>query len=362
MATGAFAVPSMEALCKSDRLDIVALVTGPLQNDKKGIPIITPARKVAEKYDLPILERKDVNTTEFFDFLYLVRPDLIFVCDFGQILSKQTLSGSIVGGINLHGSILPKFRGAAPVHWAILTGESHTGVSIIWMTPQVDAGPVIAQSPPIPIGPYETVVALEERLAVYGAELVLDVALQMARKETVRIIEQRHDRVSKAPRLKKEHGFVPWDRSSLDIFNHHRATIPWPRSFTDWQRQDGSTLRLIFGAMTPLDDSLMELVPDKDFSHPTFVAPFLTDAKMDNLAKLLATPKVAPIQHHLSFGIRPPWWQPGVVVHAEGDVLIIAARKGAVRIEQIQPAGKKMMHVKDFLRGYAMKQGDRLGN
>ena|GEM_PF-146062 len=360
MATGAFAVPSMQALCESDQFDIVCLVTAPLRYDKNGKPIMTPARQTAEGYSLPISEHEDVNSKEFFEFLYLVRPDLIFVCDFGQILSKQTLSGSIVGGVNLHGSLLPRFRGAAPVHWAILTGEQYTGVSIIKMTPQIDAGPVIAQSPPIPISPYETVIELEERLAQYGAELVYDVVEQMARDQTVRIIQQLHDKASKAPRLKKESGFVPWDKSSEDIFNHYRATVPWPRAFTDWQRENGSPLRLIFGAITPLDDSLTELIWEDDFSQAVFLEPMLTDAKLDNLAELLAMPRVAVNQFHSSSSKRPAWWQPGVVVHAEENLLVVAAGEGAVRIDKLQPAGKKMMQVQDFLHGYPMKQGDRL--
>ena len=360
MATGAFAVPSVRALCESDLFDIVCLVTSPLRYAKNGRPIMTPARQVATEYDLLISEQGDVNSEDFFDFLYLVRPDLIFVCDFGQILSKRTLSGSILGGINLHGSLLPRFRGAAPVHWAILTGEPYTGVSIIHMTPQVDAGPVIAQSPPIPIGPRETVIDLEERLANYGAELVFDTVAKMAYNETIRIIEQLHDRVSKAPRLTKEDGFVPWDRSSQEIFDHYRATVTWPRSFTDWHREDGSLLRLIFGDMTPLDNSLLELVSD-DFSLASFVAPILTDAKMDNLADLKAMPRIAPVKRRRSNFRRPLWWKPGIVIRAEEGDLIVAAKEGAVRIGQIQPAGKKMMPVDDFLRGYSIKQGERLG-
>jgi len=291
----------------------------------------------------------------------LVRPDLIFVCDFGQILSKQTLSSSILGGINLHGSLLPRFRGAAPVHWAILSGEHYTGVSIIHMTPQVDAGPVIAQSPPIAISPYETVIELEYRLAEYGAELVFSTAAQMTRHETVRILPQLHEKASKAPRLTKESGFVPWDHTSQEIFNHFRATVPWPRAFTDWHRQDGSTLRLILGAVTPLDDSLQELELE-DFSQAAFVDTMLIDAKMDNLAELLATPNVAPPRRRSFYSHRPSWWEPGVVIHAEDGVLIVAAKEGAVRIEQIQPAGKKMIPVHDFLRGYPIKPKDRLGD
>jgi methionyl-tRNA formyltransferase len=332
-----------------------------LRYDKLDRPIITPARQTACEYNLPIAEHTDVNSSEFFEFLYLMRPDLIFVCDFGQILSKRTLSGSLLGGINLHGSLLPRFRGAAPVHWAILTGEHYTGVSIIHMTPQIDAGPVIAQSPPIAISPYETVIELEYRLAEYGAELVYSSVAQMAHHETVRILPQLHEKASKAPRLTKDSGFVPWDHSSQEIFNHFRATVPWPRAFTDWHRSDGSTLRLILGAVTPLDDSLQELEFD-DFSHSAFVDTVLVDAKMDNLADLMATPNVAPSKWHKrrsSHPRRPAWWQPGVVIRAEEGVLIVAAKEGAVRIEHVQPAGKKMMSTHDFLRGYPIKQRDR---
>ena len=359
MATGAFAVPSMQALCECDLFEIVCLVTSPLRYDKNGSPLITPARMVADEYNIPIADYDNINSTECFEFLYLVRPDLIFVCDFGQILSKRTLSGSLVGGINLHGSLLPRFRGAAPVHWAILTGESFTGVSIIHMTPQVDAGPVIAQSPPIPISPHETVIELEERLAEYGAELVISTVSEMAHGKTVRIIEQLHDRVSQAPRFTKESGLVSWNRTSQEIFNHYRAMVPWPRAFTHWHRENGSPLRVILGDMIPLDDTLQELISD-DYSHTLYVAPMLIDAKMDNLAELKATPKEAPVKRHPSRSHRPAWWKPGVVIRAgEGD-LIVAAKEGAVRIEQIQPAGKRMMHVNEFLRGYPMKQGDRL--
>ena len=361
MATGAFAVPSMRALCESDQFDIVCLVTSPLRYDKHGRPMITPARQTAGEYNLLIVECTDVNSSDFFEFLYLMRPDLIFVCDFGQILSKRTLSGSLLGGINLHGSLLPRFRGAAPVHWAILTGEPYTGVSIIHMTPQVDAGPVIAQSPPIAISPYETVIELECRLAEYGAELVFSSAAQMARHETVRILPQFHGKISKAPRLTKESGFVSWNTTSQEIFNHYRAMVPWPRTFTDWHRHDGSTLRLILGTVTPLDDSLKELEFD-DFSQAAFVDTMLVDAKMDNLADLMATPNVIPPKRRFSHQRRPVWWKPGVVIQADDGILIVAAKEGAVRIDHIQPAGKKMMPIHDFLHGYPIQQKDRFEN
>ena len=360
MATGAFAVPSIRTLCESDFCDVVFLVASPLRSGTDGRPIITPARQAADEYGLPVCAPENINSPDFFEFLYLIRPDLIFVCDFGQILSKRTLSSALLGGINLHGSLLPKFRGAAPVHWAILTGEQDTGVSIIHMTPQIDAGPVIAQSPSIAISPYETVIELEDRLAEYGAELVLDTVTRMAHNETVRIIPQLHDRVSKAPRLTKESGLIPWNRSSQEIFNHFRATVSWPRAFTHWHREEGSPLRLIVGEMTPLDDSLLEL-KRKDYSQVPFVAPVLTDAKMGNLATLKAMPNITTTKRRSTESQRPPWWKPGIVIHAEEGILIVAAHEGSVRIEQIQPAGKKMMPVRDFLRGYPIKEGDQLG-
>ena len=350
----------MQALCESELFEIVCLVTKPLQCDRSGNPILTPARKVAEFYGLPISGQKDVNSTEFFEFLYLVRPDLIFVCDFGQILSKQTLLGSILGGINLHGSLLPKFRGAAPVHWAIMTGELYTGVSVIHMTPKVDAGPVIAQSQPIPIGPTENAVELEARLANYGAKLVDDVVHNMAANETIRIIEQLHSKVSKAPRLKKEDGMIDWNRPAAEIFNRYRAMVHWPKTFTDWHRPDGQTVRLLIGKMTLLDDSLHEL-DHQEKDAVRFDVLDLTDAKMDNLAQLRTTPKVFSDRHTDQTVHRPVWWQPGTVIKAEGGMLIIASGAGALRIFEIQPAGKKMMTAQDFLRGYSIKQGDRFG-
>lgn len=361
MATGAFAVPSMQMLCECDLFEVICLITIPFRYDKKsGKPIMTPARMVADKYAIPIAEYENVNSNDCFEFLYLVRPNLIFVCDFGQILSKRTLSGSLLGGINLHGSLLPRFRGAAPVHWAILTGEPYTGVSIIHMTPQVDAGPLIAQSPPIPIGPHETVVELEERLADYGATLVRSTVSEMAYGETVRIIKQLHDRVSLAPRFTKDSGIIPWERSSQDIYNHYRAMMPWPRVFTHWHRENGSVLRLIIGDMTPLDDSFAELVSE-DFSQAFYVDPILFDAKLDNLAELKAMPKTMPVKRPLPRTKRPEWWLPGTVIRAEENDLIIAANEGMVRIKQIQPAGKRMMPIHEFLLGYPIKPKDKLG-
>lgn len=362
IATGAFAVPSMQRICESGRYEVLCLVTNPVRLGQSGKPLTTPARQFAHQFNIPISEKEDVHSREFAEFLRLVRPDILFVCDFGHILPNQVLDGAILGGINLHGSLLPKYRGAAPVHWAILNDETYTGVSIIHMTSQVDAGPVIAQSPPIPIGPRETLIELEDRLAEYGAEMVVDTLDRMARKETLRIIPQLVSEVSKAPKFSKEFGMIDWTYTSRQIYNHYRALITWPKSFADWRRSDGSVLRLILGPILPLDDSLKELVGEEDYQQPIYVEPVLMDAKHENLAELrqsskkrVDSPKIkkTPIR-------RPAWWVPGEVVRASGGELIVAAGKGAVQILEIQPPGKKPMSAAAFLNGYKIQIGDKL--
>jgi methionyl-tRNA formyltransferase len=367
-ATGAFSAPSMQAIYDSGDFDILCLITNPLRYDKSGQPIMTPARLFAEKYHIAISEKHDVRSAEFSDFLYLMRPDILFVCDFGQILPKRVLAGSLLGGINLHGSLLPRYRGAAPVHWAIINGEQFSGISIIHMTPQIDAGPVIAQSPPIPIDPHETAEQLEEHLAAFGAELVVETLRKMARNDTIRIIEQLYEAVTIAPRLKKEDGNVCWSNSSYRISNCYRAMSVWPKLYTDWVRPNGSVTRLILGRVVPLDDSFMELI-DENFNSSVFVAPMLVDAKMDNLAefrihqiKKSEQQKEKEKEKHPVRIQRPSWWKPGVVIRAEGSDLIVAAGEGTVRILKIQPAGKKMMDIRDFLLGYQLQSGNQLGS
>ena len=364
MATGAFAVPSMRRLWECDEFEIAGLVTPQQKYTRAGEPILTPARRFAEEIGLYVFEADDIRAQELFDFLYLVRPEHLFVCDFGKILPDSLLRAPRIGGINLHGSLLPKYRGADPVRWAILNGDEFTGISIIQMTTQVDAGPVIAQSPLIPIGVHETVVELEERLADFGAELVLDIVRKLSGTKYVKILPQRASEASKAPKCKKEDGRINWSRSSLAIYNQYRAMVPWPLSFTEWRRTNGTVLRLIVGPVVPLDDRLHKLVGSLDYSGPTYVEPILADAKLDNLAEIRRTTKnreSATSRPKQTVFPRPASWEPGVVIEASDDRLIVAAGEGAVQILQIQPANGKKMTAEAFLCGYPIKLGDRFG-
>ena len=161
MGTGPFAVPTLESLLDSSH-EVVALVTRPsvaAQTRGKTKAPPNPMRELAESRGLPVLDPVNVNEDSFRPALIALRPELLVVCDYGQILSPAALSVAPLGGINLHGSLLPKYRGAAPVQWAIWRGEQETGVTVIHMTPRLDAGPNLAQLTTA-IGPAETAAEL----------------------------------------------------------------------------------------------------------------------------------------------------------------------------------------------------------
>ena len=170
MGTGPFGIPTFRGLFDTHQT-VVALVTGPLKR-RGGKPVpVTPMRDIAHEHGTPIFDPEDVNNEASRAHLVGYKADLLVVCDYGQILSAETLATARLGGVNLHGSLLPKYRGAAPVHWAIYHGETETGVSVIHMTPRVDAGPVIAQGRAL-IEPDETAADVEPRLSEIGAWLM----------------------------------------------------------------------------------------------------------------------------------------------------------------------------------------------
>ncbi len=309
MATGPFAVPTFRALYET-RHTVAALVTAPLRTHRgRPVPPISCLREIAAEHGTPILDPEDVNQPEFQAALARRDGDLLVVCDYGQILSSATLTACRHGGINLHASLLPKYRGAAPIQWAIYHGDTETGVTIIHMTPQLDAGPCVAQAR-VPIGAEETAEELEPRLAKVGARLVCQ-TIEALEGGTVQPLAQDATLASKAPRLKKTDGLIDWSRPAVAVKNQVRALVPWPASYTFWHHSGGPPLRLILGPMTVLD---------------------------------------------CSTGVPP-----GTVVAADGQRLVIACGRGAVAPRNVQPAGKRAMAVDEFLRGHALRPGNRLG-
>jgi methionyl-tRNA formyltransferase len=309
MGTGPFAVPTFEALLGSPHR-VLALVTRPdrpIHGKPKQTAPHNPMRAVAEQRSLEVFAPESINGPESQERLRGWSADLLVVCDYGQILALESLVLARLGGINLHGSLLPKYRGAAPIQWAIFHGETETGVSVIHMTPRLDAGPVLVQKR-LAIGPDETAAELEPRLAALGPAAVLEAIARLAAGETVGI-PQDPALATKAPRLKKTDGLVDWQRPAKKIRNQIRALEPWPKTYTNWLRADAPPIRLI----------------------------------LESVAVSNEGPSAAP----------------GTVLIAEGETLVIACGVGSLTIQRLQPAGKRSLTAAEFLRGYPVGSGQR---
>jgi methionyl-tRNA formyltransferase len=252
---------------------------------------------------------EDINAGASLERLARHQADLSVVCDYGRILAAGTLATTRLGGINLHGSLLPSYRGAAPVNWAIWHGERATGVSVIHMTPQLDAGPIVARQA-TPIGDDEDAVALEARLAQLGVESVRAAIAQLESWDGQSPLGTPQDSqvASRAPRLKKTDGRVDWSRSAVELRNQVRALKPWPGTFTHWTNKNRD----------------MRLILDQ------------VEVELD------ASPSA-----------------PGNVVCSEKDRLWVMTGHGALAIQRIKPAGKRTLGIAEFLRGYPIQVGDR---
>ena len=312
LGTGPFAVPTFAALLDAGH-EVPALVTRPTPaaRGREKAPL-NPMRELAESRGIPVLAPESINTPEARQQLVELHPELLVVCDYGQILSSQSLGVAPLGGINLHGSLLPKYRGAAPVHWAILNGEKETGVTVIHMTPRLDGGPILSVRR-TPIGPDETMPELESRLSQLGVDAVKEAISKLAAWDRTSPLGELQDphQASKAPRLTKQDGAVDWSRSAEQIHNQVRALQPWPGTYTNWLRSSGEPLRLILVQVRSAE-----------------------------------------------CGVRS---ESGTVLVSDGKQLVVATGDGALAIERIQPAGKRVMAVDEFLRGYALQVGDRFG-
>jgi len=304
LGTGPFGVPTLRRLAAS-RHEVVGVITRPPRGRKAEAP---PLALVAAELGLPVSQPDTVNSEEARAALRSLAPDLLVVCDYGEILKRETLQVARLGAINLHGSLLPKYRGAAPVQWAVLNGDAETGNTVIQMTPGLDAGPCLGVQR-MAIGPDETAGELEARLAELGGDLVLSV-IDAIDGGAANPQMQDKSAASRAPRLQKEQGLIDWSRPAGAIKNQVRGLDPWPRAYTHWRRAAGEPLRLIVHRVQVADST-----------------PMSSD--------------------------------PGTVIEA-GPRLLVAASEGAVDILTLQPAGKKVLTAAEFLRGYPIAVGDRL--
>ncbi len=250
LGTKDFALPTFEHLTQTG-FKVVTLITQPDRpQGRKQLLIPSPIKEAALARGVRVEQPEDVNAPEALDLVRSLDPDLLVTAAYGQILSADLLAIPSMGGINLHGSILPAYRGAAPVARAIQRGETETGVTVIRMTPKIDAGGMMAFAR-TPIDPAETSAELEDRLARIGAPLVAR-AIDSLIAGTAMILPQDRSRVTKAPKLDKQDGVIDWSRSNLEIHDLVRAMQPWPIASTTWQRPDGPS-RLIIHKTEPVE-------------------------------------------------------------------------------------------------------------
>jgi methionyl-tRNA formyltransferase len=302
--TPEFAVPGLRAVIDS-RHEVVSLVSQPDRPKGRGHKFRpTPTKLVAEAAGVPVLQPTRVKDAAFHELLAAGAPDLGVVAAYGRIIPDAVLAIPRLGLINIHASLLPKYRGAAPVHRAVIAGEQETGITIMRVITELDAGPVFATARR-PIGPDETTPEVERALADLGALLALTVIDRIAAGEAIEV-DQDHTRASYAPKVERHEGAVDWTLPARRIHDLVRGLQPWP----------------------------------------------LVSVHFDGLRCLLHRSAVADERTDLVAGTT--------TVAANGVLSVAAGDGGMLRILEIQPEGKRVMAVRDFLAGHTISAGTRL--
>jgi len=238
--TSEFAIEPFEALIAS-RHKVLALVTQPDRERGRNLKLSPPATKVlALSKGIPVYQPEDASSIDAVNYLKGLRADLFVVISFGQILRQNILSIPKICAINLHGSLLPKYRGAAPTNWAIINGEILSGITVIKMNEKMDEGDIILKRE-IAIEPEDTNITLSEKLSSLGAKALLE-AIDLIEKDAVVPARQVAGEATYAPKLKKEDGLIDWNEPAAVIHNKVRGLIPWPGAYTHYS---GKILKIL---------------------------------------------------------------------------------------------------------------------
>lgn len=308
MGTPDFAVPSLKNLVQDSSLDIRGVVTQPDRPKGRGNKLTAPPiKKVALDFGLEVYQPDSINTEEAYARFVEWDPDVIVVVAFGQILKAQVLELPHLGCINVHASLLPRYRGAAPIHWAIINGETKTGITTMFMDQGLDTGDIILQEA-TDIGCEETTGELHDRLAVMGGSLLLR-TLHLLEKGEVPRIPQEDGMSSYAPVIKREHEVVDWGQSAARIVNHIRGLNPWP------------------GTYTTMDNRILKLWRSRIWEKEKVIE--------DSV--------------------------PGQVVDVGNKGIIVQAGKGQILLTELQMQNHKRMSAESFLRGNDLRPGNVLG-
>lgn len=234
--TPEFAVPSLGRLAAHPDFSIEAVITQPDRPRGRGNEIsASPVKEAALAAGLHVYQPETITSDSAEDFIKRAAADAVVIIAYGQIIPARLLAISRLGWINLHASLLPKYRGAAPIHWAIANGETRSGLTTMQIDKGMDTGPILLQQE-IGIGPDETSPELSARMSVAGADLIVDTLLKFNRAE-IAPRPQDVSQVSYAPILKKEDGRINWSRTACEIYNRTRGFAPWPGAFTTFRTQ-----------------------------------------------------------------------------------------------------------------------------
>ena len=307
MGTPEFAVPCLRALAESSH-EVAAVFTQPDKPKGRGYKMIpTPVKAAAEEYGLPVYQplslRKGDDAAESMEILKNIAPDLIVVTAYGQILPKEILELPEHGCINIHASLLPKYRGAAPIQYAVIDGLEETGVTTMFMDEGLDTGDILLQRS-IPLAPDETGGSLFDKLSVLGAELLIE-TLDGLEAGTLQRTPQMGESTY-VGMLKKSMGEIVWSRSAAEIERLIRGCSPWPSAYT---HRGGRLLKIWRAEVLPGTGSCGE---------------------------------------------------PGTVSEVLPDSFSVFTGEGVLRVLEVQPEGKKRMDAGAYLRGYPLAPGDRL--
>ena len=300
MGTPEFAVPSLEALLKSDD-QVVGIITQPDRPKGRGQSLTSsPIKLIAERERLPLLQPTKMKDPGFLDALRAWKPDLITVAAFGRILPPVILNLPPRGCINVHGSLLPKYRGAGPIQWAIINGETETGITTMVMDEGMDTGAILLQER-LPINVEDTAGTLSTRLAELGGRLLIKTITQLKAGNLVPR-QQDHSQATLAPLLKKEDGVIDWAMSAMAIANRVRGLTPWPGAYTFAGKERWTIWRA---------EAIAEQVN----------------------------------------GL------PGTVTQVTKDSVHVATGNGVLVLREVQPANRRRMTVSEYLAGHPISVG-----
>ena len=303
LGTPEFAVPSLKALAASPH-QVVAVVTQPDRPKGRGNELApSPVKMVARELGIPVHQPERVRRPEAVRLLQTLAPDLMVVVGYGQIIPQNIIDLPPFGILNVHGSLLPKYRGAAPVQWAIANGERETGATIMQIDAGLDTGDMLARRA-TPIGADETAPELSARLAELGAELLLEVISQVEAGTAVRQ-KQDDTQATVAPILRKEDGRIDWTRSAQEIYNRLRGFNPWPGAYTNFRGQPLAVTR----------------------------------------ARVASDSGAAPGE-----------------LKVDGRTLLVGCgENSSLELLELQPSGKRRMNAQEFANGYRPRTGELLG-